>query len=84
MAAASVFRLRLLFVLVDDLGKVLHELYGQGEDDGAVLLHRDLGQGLQVAQLQSYRRFFGPPPNARRSAAVATAPYQPTIKSAIF
>src|SRR6266849_2513839 len=30
----------------------LHPVDGHGKDDGGVLLRRDLGQGLQVAQVQ--------------------------------
>lgn len=32
--------------------EVSHDIYGQGEDDGGVLLRRDGVEGLQVAKLQ--------------------------------
>jgi hypothetical protein len=38
-------------LVVDQPGKRLKELDGDGKDDGRVLFHGDLGQGLQVAEL---------------------------------
>ena len=38
-------------LLLRELLEGLHELHGQREDDGAVLLHGDLREGLQVAHL---------------------------------
>lgn len=32
--------------------EVSHDIYGQGEDDGGVLLRRNGVEGLQVAKLQ--------------------------------
>lgn len=36
--------------------EVSHDIYGQGEDDGGVLLRRDGVEGLQVAKLQGWGR----------------------------
>ena len=38
----------------DGLVEHVDQLHGQREDDGGVLLHADLGEGLQVAQLQGH------------------------------
>src|SRR4029453_3468440 len=43
--------MRSLFAPLDE---GLHPVDGHGEDDGGVLLRRDLGQGLQVAQVQGH------------------------------
>ena len=32
--------------------ELVHQLHGEGEDDGGVLLGADLGEGLEVPQLQ--------------------------------
>ena len=39
-------------VALQDLDDRRYQVEGQREDDGRILLHRDLGQRLQVAQLQ--------------------------------
>lgn len=36
--------------------EVSHDIYGEGEDDGGVLLCRDGVEGLQVAKLQGWGR----------------------------
>jgi len=43
-------------LVLSGLHEVAQQFYGQGEDDGAVLLRRDVGQGLQVPARQHNHR----------------------------